>query len=86
MATETAAAGKIPGSVIINVAVGRPDQRKRDLDNIATKAVLDSLTAHRIIADDLSVARITAGWDATVPVGTLKITIEPAMEMADAEV
>jgi Holliday junction resolvase RusA-like endonuclease len=31
----------ITGPVEIVVAAARPDQRKRDLDNIATKAVLD---------------------------------------------
>jgi hypothetical protein len=30
--------GLIVGPVIVVVAAGRPDQRKRDLDNIATKA------------------------------------------------
>ena len=32
---------EIPGPVTINVAAGRPDQRKRGLDNIAGKAALD---------------------------------------------
>jgi hypothetical protein len=35
-------------------------------DNLG-KAVLDLLAAHRIIADDSLVARITAGWDSAVP-------------------
>jgi Holliday junction resolvase RusA-like endonuclease len=73
---------KIPDPVAIRIAAGRPIS-KRDLDNIATKAMLNLLTAHKVIADDSLVARITAGWDATISPGTVKVTIEPAM--ADAE-
>ena len=45
---------KIQGPVAISIAAGRPDQRKRDLDNIATKAVLDLLVAHGVIEDDFA--------------------------------
>ena len=76
---------KIQGPVAINIAAGRPDQRKRDLDNIATKAVLDQLVAHQVTEDDLQGLRIAAGWDAIVPPGTLKITVEPALVMACAK-
>jgi hypothetical protein len=34
---------RFTGPVEIQIAIGRPDQRKRDLDNVATKALLDLL-------------------------------------------
>jgi len=47
------APARIAGAVAITIAAGKPDdRRRRDLDNIATKAVLDLLTAHQVIADD----------------------------------
>ena len=36
---------------------------ERDLDNVATKAVLDLLTAHGAIEDDTNVVKINAYWD-----------------------
>ncbi len=39
--------GKIQGPVAISIAAGRPDQRRRDLDNVAGKANSDLLTARR---------------------------------------
>jgi hypothetical protein len=39
-------------TIAIGDAVERPDQRKRALDSIASKAVLDLLTANRMIEDD----------------------------------
>jgi len=74
---------KTPGPVAITIAAGRPDQRKRDLDNIATKAVLDLLTAHQLIEDDSRVASITASWDNTVSAGVVLVTVEPAMAAAE---
>src|SRR5262245_52562479 len=61
--------GSITGPVKITVAAGRPDRRKRDLDNIATKAVLDLLTLHGVIDDDTSVVKITASWEYAIPPG-----------------
>jgi Holliday junction resolvase RusA-like endonuclease len=61
------------------------DQRKRDLDNIATKAVLDLLTAHGVIEYDANVVKVTASWNATTPPGMVRVTIEPVMVMAYAK-
>ena len=52
------------------------DRRRRGLDNIATKAILDLLTAHQVISDDHFVVKVTAGWDATIPPGTVRITVD----------
>jgi len=69
---------RIAGPVAIAVAAGRPDRRKRDLDNIATKAVLDLLTAHGIVADDSMVVKIAASWDATVAPGRIAVSVAAA--------
>src|SRR5262249_33814538 len=53
--------GQVEGEVEISIALGRPDNRKRDLDNAAGKAVLDLLVLHRVIEDDSKVVRITSG-------------------------
>jgi crossover junction endodeoxyribonuclease RusA len=69
---------RITGQVSIVIAAGRPDRRRRDLDNIATKACLDLLVAHRVIEDDSLVASITSCWSADVAPGRLRVEVEPA--------
>lgn len=76
---------EISGLVAVTINVGKPDRRRRDLDNIATKAILDLLTAHGIIQDDAMVVKLAASWDASIPPGTVRVTVEPAMVMAEAE-
>ena len=49
--------------VSISIKIGRPDKRRRDLDNFATKAVFDALVHYRILDDDSLVHRFTAEWD-----------------------
>ena len=71
----------VAGPVAITVAAGKPDRRKRDLDNIAGKAVLDLLVAHHVIADDSMVA-MSSSWDTNVTPGTIRVTVEPALVMA----
>lgn len=55
---------KVPGRVEVLVECALPDKRRRDIDNVGFKAVLDLLVHHQIIeADDSSVVRsITARW------------------------
>ena len=65
----------VAGPVAITVAAGKPDRRKRDLDNIAGKAVLDLLVAHRIIEDDAKVMSLTASWDDSIIAGRIVITV-----------
>jgi Holliday junction resolvase RusA-like endonuclease len=66
------------GGVQISIAAGRPDRRKRDLDNVATKAVLDLLQAHAVILDDSMVTKLTASWDAAIAPGRIAVTVTPA--------
>src|SRR5262245_51088668 len=61
--------GRVEGPVEISIALGRPDSRKRDLDNVATKAALDLLVEHEVIECDSKFMRITSRWDRSVPAG-----------------
>jgi|SRR5262245_562994 len=74
--------GRIEGPVEISIALGRPDRRKRDLDNAATKAALDLLVEHQVISCDSLVTSITSRWDTSVPPGRAIIIVEPAMATA----
>jgi len=39
------------GAVVVTIAAGRPDKRRRDIDNL-TKSTLDLLVAHQVMEDD----------------------------------
>ena len=67
---------RITGPVSIVIAAGRPDRRRRDLDNIATKALLDLLVAHQVIADNSMVAEISSRWDSAVTPGRIVVEVE----------
>src|SRR6516164_2018760 len=54
----------VPGCVSVTISAGKPDKRRRDLDNIAGKAVLDLLTKHGVIEDDSKVLELSGRWDA----------------------
>jgi len=72
--------GQVEGQVDVSIALGRPaDNRKRDLDNVATKALLDLVTSHNVITDDSMVTSLTCRWDTSVPAGRAIIIIRPAM-------
>jgi len=69
---------RITGPVSISIAAGRPDRRRRDLDNVATKALLDLLCTHQVIQDDSLVVSISSRWDDAVTAGRLRVAVEPA--------
>jgi crossover junction endodeoxyribonuclease RusA len=56
--------GKVLGPVSISVSLVAPDKRRRDIDNVGFKAVIDLLVKHQIIeADDSRIVRkIQAEW------------------------
>jgi Holliday junction resolvase RusA-like endonuclease len=56
--------GKVSGPVSVSVSLVAPDKRRRDLDNVGFKAVIDLLVTHQIIeADDSTcVRKIEAEW------------------------
>jgi len=78
--------GLVEGAVEVSIALGCPDNRKRDLDNAAGEAVLDLLVAHQVIEDDSKVMRITSAWDRSVPASRAIIIVEPAMATAAVSV
>jgi crossover junction endodeoxyribonuclease RusA len=69
---------RISGPVSVTIAAGAPDRRRRDLDNVAGKAVLDLLQAHRVIVDDSMVRQLSSRWSSIVPAGRLHVEIAPA--------
>ena len=51
----------LSGPIALKLILGRPDKRKRDLDNLL-KAPIDLLVKHGVIDDDRNVQRIEASW------------------------
>jgi crossover junction endodeoxyribonuclease RusA len=58
---------RITGPVRITIPAGRPDRRRRDIDNLG-KAILDFLVGHQVITNDSQVASITSSWSEDVTV------------------
>lgn len=52
----------VKGRVRVRVVFGKPDKRKRDLDNLL-KCVFDLLTKYGLIEDDSMVVKLEAEWD-----------------------
>ncbi len=52
-------------SVAITLSIGRPDRRRRDLDNLL-KAPIDILVEFGVLADDQLIDRLSASWDSDV--------------------
>jgi hypothetical protein len=52
----------ISGKYILEVYIRRPDNRRRDLDNVAFKAVSDFLVKAGLIRDDSDCVRLVAEW------------------------
>lgn len=48
-------------SCAVKMVFGRPDKRKRDLDNLL-KAPIDLLVKHGLIGDDRNIQRLEACW------------------------
>ena len=65
---------RLAGSVRVNISAGRPDRRRRDVDNLG-KALLDLLTKHEVIQDESCVVSITCGWDDDVAGGRVHVKV-----------
>ena len=61
----------IKGPVMVNLQFGRPDCRRRDLDNYS-KAPLDALVQHGLIEDDSMVQALSMAWG-PVPGATVRV-------------
>jgi crossover junction endodeoxyribonuclease RusA len=64
-----------PSEVAITIQLHKPDNRKRDLDNL-NKAICDLLVTHGIIKDDSRIVSLHTYWDQSV--NGAEITIEDA--------
>lgn len=53
--------GRVGGRFEAHLLVGRPDNRRRDLDNLF-KPVLDCAVKNRLVTDDSLAEKITAQW------------------------
>ena len=80
---QTQRPARIMGPVIITIAAGRPDRRRRDVDGLP-KAVLDLLQAHRVIENDSLVASLTSRWDSAVTPGRIVVEVERAPQQCGA--
>ena len=66
---------RLAGKVLISIAAGRPDKRRRDVDNLV-KPLPDLLVAHQVIEDDAGVAAVDVRWDELVPKGRVCLEVK----------
>jgi Holliday junction resolvase RusA-like endonuclease len=60
----------------IETRLNPPDKRRRDLDNVGAKAILDRMVEWGVIMDDVLVQKIVMMWDHdTVSPGNVYLTI-----------
>ena len=71
VAIRRQAPAPIPGAVMLNIELGRPDRRRRDLSNYI-KALEDALVQHGLIEDDSMVQRLSVSWGSS-PGATLRV-------------
>ena len=66
----------IAGKFSVTILAGRPDKRKRDIDNII-KPTLDLLQNHELIEDDCLAESITAAWSPDVEKRRIYVMVCP---------
>ncbi len=66
--------GKVTGPYRMSVQAGRPDKRKRDIDNIF-KPLSDFVVGQGIVEDDSLAVSVSAEW--TDGIVGCRVTIEP---------
>lgn len=71
------------GFIAITMRFGRPDKRKRDLDNLA-KPVCDLLVSYSVIKDDSYITSLHLLWDETIQGASITIDESPAFWAAGA--
>lgn len=71
--------GSQSGSFRATIILGKPDRRRRDIDN-TVKAIMDLITKAGVIEDDCLAQSITVAWawDTIVPGGSVTVAIEPS--------
>lgn len=58
---QAAKPASFPGRIALNIALGKPDNRRRDLSNYV-KAIEDLLVKHEVIKDDSFVVALHVSW------------------------
>ena len=72
----------IKGAVEMNIQLGRPDRRRRDLSNYI-KALEDALVQHGLIEDDSMVQSLSVAWGST-PGATVRVSRWTGERMGEA--
>ncbi len=72
----------IKGAVMVNIQLGRPDRRPRDIDNYC-KAPLDALVQHGLIEDDSKVQALSISWG-RAPGATVRVWAFTGERMGEA--
>jgi crossover junction endodeoxyribonuclease RusA len=72
----------IKGPVTLDIQLGRPDRRRRDLSNYI-KALEDALVQHGLIEDDSMVQTLLVEWGST-PGATLRVSRWTGERMGEA--
>ena len=72
----------IKGAVMLNIQLGRPDRRRRDLSNYV-KALEDALVQHGLIEDDSMVQALSMSWGA-IPGATVRVWPYTGERMGEA--
>lgn len=68
------AANELKGALKVSITAYRPDNRKRDLDNLQ-KGIFDSLTYAKVWEDDSQVVDLRIKWGESIG-GYIKVEIE----------
>lgn len=66
----------IRGLVAIEIKAIKPDNRRRDIDNLS-KAICDILVVNNVITDDKMIERITAEWARSDDLSGVSVTVVP---------
>jgi len=72
----------IKGAVELNIQLGRPDRRRRDLSNYI-KALEDALVQHGLIEDDSMVQTLSVAWG-SIPGATVRVSCWTGERMGEA--
>lgn len=68
---------RLQGPLLSHVILHAPDNRSRDMDNHAGKALYDALTHAKVYGDDAQVRMHIHEWGPNVPGGKCIITLSP---------
>jgi len=70
---------RIPGTVGLQLLVGIPKRRRRDLDN-TLKPLGDLLQSNGIVRNDNDIVEVFAKWERTVRPGFVRLTLRQVLE------